>query len=422
MQDGAYATTIGTSGHGNTVSGNTSNGIVLDQTHDNVVLGNRIGVNSAGTASLSNGGTGVSVGLASHNRIGGTATGEGNVISGNGGSAVSMVLSSDLTIVGNRIGVDEDASDAIPNGGAGISTNDVNPITIGGPTVGARNVISGNVGPGIRINYCSSGTVQGNFIGTNGAGTAPIPNGGAGVARSITGGVNIGGSAPGAGNVISGQAGDGLTLSDAVSVVDGNFIGTDATGAGPLPNTGAGVRINGASGGSVIGGGVTAAGNSIAFNGGGGIVHTASPRDVVFGSNRIHSNTGLGIDLGGDGVTPNDATDPDTGPNDLLNFPVLTSAVANGTTTVVGGTLNSIPGADFTIQIFSSVSCDPSTYGEGEVFEGWTTVTTGSGGDGTFSATIGRNLLGRHITTTTSTSLSTGGMTSEFSACRMAVP
>jgi len=141
----------------------------------------------------------------------------------------------------------------------------------------------------------------------------------------------------------------------------------------------------------------------------------------VFGSNRIHSNTGLaglGIDLGGDGMTPNDATDPDTGPNDLLNFPDINSVVATATTTVVSGMLNSVPGVTLTIQIFSSAACDPSSYGEGEVFEGWTTVTTGTGGTGNFSATIGKNLSGRYITATTSTELSEGGMTSEFSRCR----
>jgi parallel beta-helix repeat protein len=408
----------------NVVSGNDGSGITLQRTHDNVVVGNRIGTNSAGTTALPNAGTGVSVGLASHNRIGGAAAGEGNVISGNGGPGVSMGMSSDLTIMGNRIGVDEDASDAIPNGDAGFSASDVNTVIIGGPTAGARNVISGNVGPGIRISLCSGGTVQGNFIGTNGAGTAPIPNGGDGVSLGVQSRVDIGGSAPGAGNVISGQAGDGLRLSDAVlSVIDGNFIGTDVTGTGPLPNAGAGVRLARGSSGNVIGGGVTAAGNTIAFNGDGGIIDAANPPTTnVFASNRIHSNTGLGIDLGDDGVTPNDSTDPDTGPNDLLNFPDITSVVANATTTVVSGMLNSVPGVTFTIQVFSSVACDPSLYGEGEVFEGWTTVTTGTGGTGNFSATIGKNLIGRYVTATTSTGLSAGGMTSEFSACRQVVP
>jgi hypothetical protein len=121
-------------------------------------------------------------------------------------------------------------------------------------------------------------------------------------------------------------------------------------------------------------------------------------------------------------VTANDGSDPDTGPNDLLNFPVLTSATAGASTTQVAGGLNSIPGGTFTIQLFSSATCDPSSYGEGEVFEGGTTVTTGPGGDAAFSVTIGRSLLGRYVTATTPTALGEGGATSEFSACVPAVP
>ena len=134
------------------------------------------------------------------------------------------------------------------------------------------------------------------------------------------------------------------------------------------------------------------------------------------------SNGGLGIDLGGNGVTANDAGDVDSGANDLLNFPVLTSAVGGTASTAVAGTLNSIPGATFTIQFFSSASCDASGHGEGEVLEGATTVVTSSpSGSGSFTVALPRSLTGRFVTATTSTSLTAGGMTSEFSACRSVV-
>ena len=66
-----------------------------------------------------------------------------------------------------------------------------------------------------------------------------------------------------------------------------------------------------------------------------------NPTNTVRG-NSIHDNTFLGIDLSGDGVTPNDPLDADSGPNDLQNFPVITPQ-RGGNTTVVGGTLDSMP-------------------------------------------------------------------------------
>jgi hypothetical protein len=142
------------------------------------------------------------------------------------------------------------------------------------------------------------------------------------------------------------------------NIVDGNLIGTNATGTGPVPNSGPGVRLSVESTDNVIGGGVTAAGNTIAFNGG-GIFDTAVAGSAnAFGSNRIHSNAGLGIDLGNDGMTPNDSGDLDAGPNDLLNFPVLTSAGSHGHRHPGS---RQRPGATFTIR--SGASCDASGCG-----------------------------------------------------------
>jgi hypothetical protein len=67
-------------------------------------------------------------------------------------------------------------------------------------------------------------------------------------------------------------------------------------------------------------------------------------------------------------VTPNDFQDPDTGPNDLQNLPVLASAmVAGGNMTIVGA-LSSIPNSTFQLEFFGNSQCDPSGYGEGETF------------------------------------------------------
>ena len=94
--------------------------------------------------------------------------------------------------------------------------------------------------------------------------------------------------------------------------------------------------------------------------------------------NSIFSNGGLGIDLNRDGVTPNDILpgDPDTGPNNLQNFPVLTSVSSSGGTTTINGTLNSTPNTTFRIEFFANDMLDPSGNGEGQIFLGSTSVMT----------------------------------------------
>ena len=73
----------------------------------------------------------------------------------------------------------------------------------------------------------------------------------------------------------------------------------------------------------------------------------------------------LAIDLGGDGITPNDLGDLDDGPNGLQNYPVLTSAITTDGTTTVTGTLNSLANTSFRIEIYAS-SYDTSVFRAGE--------------------------------------------------------
>jgi hypothetical protein len=103
--------------------------------------------------------------------------------------------------------------------------------------------------------------------------------------------------------------------------------------------------------------------------------------------NSIFANAGLGIDLGASGVTNNDADDPDTGANDLQNFPVITSATKSSTNpflTTISGTLNSNPNQTFTVQCFLAVA-NPSGNGEGQIPVAQTTASTDADGDGGFA-------------------------------------
>jgi len=132
-------------------------------------------------------------------------------------------------------------------------------------------------------------------------------------------------------------------------------------------------------------------GNTIAFNGGAGVaVKPTSIATVDFPAgkfvtaavrrNSIYSNGGLGIDLNGEGVTPNDAGDPDAFPfaNNSQNFPIITS-VATGPalgTANIQGTLNSKPNTAYTLDFFTSAACDPSGNGEGARLFGSAGVNT----------------------------------------------
>jgi hypothetical protein len=158
--------------------------------------------------------------------------------------------------------------------------------------------------------------------------------------------------------------------------LEGNFIGTDVTGAGSLGNTFYGVLIDVAATGNFIGGTLPGAGNTIAFNGGPGLSSSTSLSNAIRG-NSIFSNGGLGIELGASGVNANEPCDGDA--NNLQNFPVITSVRPAENGTLIEGTLDSRPGSQFAIDCFANHSCDFLGNGEGETYIGSITVTTNAG-------------------------------------------
>lgn len=157
--------------------------------------------------------------------------------------------------------------------------------TIGGTTPEARNVISGNSNVGIRVDRFAGNavgnTIQGNFIGTNAAGTVGLTNfGRAGVYFSFAPVAPgdppniLGGTTAGAGNLISGNSGTSVGIEigswNSPLVVQGNYIGTDVSGTLPVGNSN-GIHI-GSSSNFNIGGTAAGAGNLISGNGASGII------------------------------------------------------------------------------------------------------------------------------------------------------
>lgn len=333
----------------------------------------------------------------------------------------------DCVITGNFIGTDATGSIGLGNTGIGVWVSFGGSNAIGGPSPADRNLLSGNL-VGVEVADVTDTTmIQGNFVGTDASGAAAIPNG-IGVRIFASSGSQIGGTAPGEGNVLSGNtfAGVGLFGSSFTSI-EGNRIGTDATGAAPLPNGSDGVRIGssvvGPSSANKIGASTGAAGNVIAFNLGNGIVVESPPMsgDVhlanTFLANSIFDNVLLGIDLGDDGVTPNDPGDADTGHNGLQNYPDLASAVVEAGTTTITGSLDSTPNTLFSVAFFSSPACDPSGFGEGRTFLGFDSVTTDGGGIAAIDVTLPLAVPPGHSVTATARPSGSTTDTSEFSAC-----
>ena len=406
----------------NIISGNGSGVAIYDPSATgNAVLGNYIGTDVNGTADLGNTGAGVYIESAPSNIVGGTAAGEGNLISGNNfGVFITLPDATGNQLLGNFIGTDVNGTAALANDRDGIQIVEASGNTVGGTTVGAQNVISGNGRYGVVIGFelGANNRVEGNFIGTDVSGSVALGNTLAGVA--VDRGLNnvIGGAAPGARNIISGNGNSGVIIyhpqaSD--NEIRGNYIGTDASGTSVVGNATSGVFING-SPNNIIGGTGVGEGNLIAGNGTSGvwILWPTSKGNAILG-NSIHSNTDLGVALETNTVWVNDPNDPDVGCNDFQNFPVLSSINVGATDTTVEGWLNSVPNTTYYLEFFSNSSCGPSAHGEGESLLGSVNVTTDGAGFATFNQTYPNTVPVSNLITATATAPDNN--TSEFSVC-----
>ncbi len=298
----------------NVISGNTSVGVGVDTGNGtstgNKIQGNYIGTNATGTSSVGNGVQGVWVNAAS-TTIGGTAAGQGNVISGTT-TWVGVQLeapANNTLIAGNIIGLNASGTAALSNAAGGIYISSANN-TIGGITSVARNIISGNGGTGITFTGASAtgNVVIGNYIGTDITGTLDVNGiaavgGMSGVVMDIGASNNrIGTNADGTNdaaerNIISGNNWYGVEMLGAGTsnnVVQGNYIGTDVTGLVALGNSEGGVSFwNGATN-NRLGSGVTGARNIISGNHHGVLVANG------VSNNRVQGNY---IGIGADGTT-----------------------------------------------------------------------------------------------------------------------
>ena len=288
VQNAANYNTIGgsVSYSGNLASGNQLNGIGLNDVSYTSIEDNSIGTDCNGATGLGVQQFGIIVRSSSaYNTIGGTTSIDRNLISGNTSSGVVIGNSTGASdpgtknnlVEGNYIGTTGSGTHAIGNGWDGVIIEDGATLNkVGGTTSGARNVISGNAANGISINDATDNLVEGDYIGTDESGENSMANLGNGVVLDNVANHNtIGGTSTAARNVISGNAENGVEMINSGTndnLVEGDYIGTDAAGLNAVGNDQDGVYIDGSATGNTIGGTASGAGNTIAWNGGYGIV------------------------------------------------------------------------------------------------------------------------------------------------------
>ena len=319
---------------------------------------------------------------------------------------------------------------------------------VGGLTIG--NSGSGTVLRGLVINnvpndgiialeVATNLVLQGNYIGVSADGATPQPNTRVGVrinGRSNLVGQRVfaNGTVDGRGNLIAASGGEdlggvGLQLNSDNNEVYGNFIGTNPAGD-DLGNEGAGMRLPGgfvSADNNRIG--AESAPNTIAYNGGGGIILPggqsvigAPGRGNAIRFNRIFANDGIGIDIGrpgvsdGDGVTPNDPGDGDTNLNNRgQNFPELGPASLDGTTLTVGYLVDSAPAnSGYPIRVDFYLA-DTEESGEGALWLG-TDVYELADAQAPTTATLAVPSALPAGSFLVATATDEGGNTSEFSA------
>jgi uncharacterized repeat protein (TIGR01451 family) len=369
------------------------------------------------------GGTATDKGNAEHgvridspdNLFGGPDAEDRNTVSGNGysGIFVSGASATDNEIRGNWAGLDATGTATVANGIQGIRVYLAPRATI------VDNVVSGN-STGIQVG-APDATIQGNLIGTDPSGTVDLGNvDGISVDGTALRTV-IGGTTAQTRNVIAGNGDAGIQISGDSTTVLGNWIGVQSDGSTPLANSRGVILLAGALGNRIGGSGLDE-GNLIAHNTQRGIsAFGVMALDNSFLSNSIHTNGNIGIDLNNDGVTPNDAGDGDGGPNDQLNFPVLTSVSEGGGSLTVNFDLDVEPAASYRVEFFKNPNgIDPSGNGEGELFADFVNVShSGSGAESFshgFSGSLGDVITATATRCTDAATCAAFGSTSEFSA------
>ncbi len=388
----------------NIISGNRVYGMIYyGQTSENYLVGNYIGTDAAGNVAMPNA-TGICVDASSnHNYI------YENVLSGNYSYGIFLVTNGTYynEVKRNLIGTNATGTDTIPNDVGLLLAGGARHNIIGGSSLADANIISGNRYEGIEIadNLTDYNEISYNYVGTDPSGTIAIPNLN-GIGLSAFPKHNTIDN-----NIISGNTEIGMILyeySDS-NIVTNNMIGTADDGVSDLGNGLSGIVIGTGASNNFIG--EPGMGNIVAFNGNGGVI----VMDAISTGNKISANSIFqndlmgGIDLFPPGVNSNDVGDTDTGPNNLMNFPVITNSIydiGSGYSNVTG-TLDTQYPENCIVEIFIA-DPDASGYGEGKIYIGNAVPDNSGNWSNVFTTISGADEI-------TTTATDENGNTSEFS-------
>jgi hypothetical protein len=403
----------------NVISANGIDGIIIaDAAYDNIIAGNYIGTDVTGMNVLGNAQQGVYLLRgAFNNRVGTNGDGvrdelEGNRIAGNGGTGI--LVDSAPPSLNNLSLVDPILAGQIPTvtASATIAQADLSDLTTAGPTTRWAYDYPMPGGGGDQYVVRATGTLQ-----VNSAGSYTFAYSGDDGGRLRIDGITV----------INDNAAHSFTdVFGTMTLAGGThsfeWIGFERTSFAAFElSVAVGANRTGpvttANGWRVLGD--PSPHPEIALSGllAVTVYYTQPGQGNSLRGNAIYDNTGLGIDLNGDGVTSNDVGDVDGRANQSQNFPTLLAAAAGGNTRVAG-TLASAPNTTYVLDFYASAVRDPSGYGEGQQWLGFATVTTDAAGNASFDGTLpGSSTAGQWIT---ATATDPAGNTSEFSAALLA--
>ncbi len=286
---------------GNLISGNLSNGILInDRSRGNVLTGNFIGTDAAGTSALGNGKDGVAIDNANDNSLVGCTFYQNpfvfyNVVAGNRGNGLTINNSNDITVQANFLGIGADNATSVPNGGNGLLVAGSSSNTQVGGVIPLGNVISGNALNGIEVRDRVRGFISFNtFCGIAAFQDFASPNGLNGILISSTGGNNTVRTC-----IISGNNGNGIEIGGnaaGVQITD-TSIGTNTRISGGVPNRGTGIVIRGTAHNNAIGGFEPSVEPTVFVSGNN--KYGIAVMDRAYNNSIFHSTIGVGAGLSG---------------------------------------------------------------------------------------------------------------------------